>query len=141
MKKLIFICHGNSLRSPIAEAIFNKNPKVGWKAYSYGTDVYNQKIEGVKLSESPYDLSIVIKEMKKRGMDISEKRSKQLFPEFLDDADKVIDLIEENYAPDWLLDKGYERWEIINPDTMSQKIAEEVINSLTEKIEILKESL
>lgn len=141
MKKLIFICHGNSLRSPIAEALFNNNPKEGWKAYSYGTAVYEQKIQGVKLSESPYDLNLIIKEMKKRGMNISEKCSEQLFPEFLNNADKVIDLVEEIYAPKWLLDRGYERWEIFNPNTMNQEIAERLINLLTKKIEILKKTL
>ena len=141
MKKLVFICHGNSFRSPIAEGIFNHNPKNGWIACSYGTAVEEQKTQGLKLSESPYNLSIVIDEMKKLGIDISEKYCNQLFLEYLDDVNKVIVMTEIEFIPEWLAKKNYERWEIPNPETYTNENVEEVISLLTEKIEILKKNL
>ena len=141
MKKLIFIDHGNSFRSPVAEAIFNHNSKEGWKAYSYGTAVIEQKTEGLKLSESPFPLGLLINEMKKRGIDISQKCCEQLLPEYLEEADKVVSMVEKEYIPDWLSSGGYEHWEVINPEVHTIEIVNSVIDKLTEKIEILKKSL
>jgi len=141
MKKLIFICHGNTFRSPIAEAIFNHNPKEGWKASSYGTAVLEEKVQGLRIADSPYHLEIAIKEMEKRGMDISEKCCDQLFPEYLEGASNVIVMSESKYEPDWLLDKRFERWEIPNPEIVTQDITEKIIDLLTEKIEDLKKRL
>jgi len=141
MKNLIFICHGNTFRSQIAEAIFNHNPKEGWQACSYGTLINEEEIQGDNILKISPQMNIVINEMKKNGMDISNNYSKRLFPESLIGAEKVIVMSEVKYDPDWLSDKEYERWEIPNPEIINPKILEEVIVLLTKKIEELKDRL
>lgn len=141
MKKLVFICHGNTFRSPIAEAIFNHSPKKGWEACSYGTAVAEQNIDGLKISESPWPVDLLIEDMKRRGMDISEKRSTQLLPKYLDSVDKVIVMTEIEYVPDWLSEKNYERWEVPNTKVITQKILDDVVLILNSKIEELKKRL
>lgn len=141
MKKLVFICHGNTFRSQIAEAIFNHSPKPGWIACSYGTAVAEQNISGLKLSESPWDLSALLEGMKNLGMDISENYSKQLSPTDLENTDKVIVMTELDCVPEWLSERNYERWEIPNAKFVTKKILDEVVTLLTEKIEELKKHL
>lgn len=141
MKKLIFICHGNSFRSPIAEAIFNHNPKDGWKACSYGTAVEKQKLQGIRMNESPYKLDIVINELKKRDIDISDKYCDQLNPEYLIDVDKVIVMTEIEFTPTWLMKRNDERWEIPNPEILTEVIVKQIIDLLQDKIEVLKKNL
>lgn len=138
MKKLVFICHGNAFRSPVAEALFNYNPKEGWMAYSCGTLVKEENIQGETMLEISPSLEVVIKTMKNRGINVSMKHSDRLFPEFLEDADKVIVMSEEEYTPDWLSDREDERWEVPNPEILNEEIVENIINILSKKIEELK---
>ena len=37
MRKVLFLCTGNSCRSQLAEAIVNARPELGWQAFSAGT--------------------------------------------------------------------------------------------------------
>lgn len=37
MRKVLFLCTGNSCRSQFAEAIVNARPELGWQAFSAGT--------------------------------------------------------------------------------------------------------
>lgn len=128
-------------RSPIAKALFNKNPVPGWWAYSYGTAVKVENRQGVKLSDWGEGIGIAINEMKKHGVDISDEFCDQILPEHLEGADKVIVMSEIEYTPKWLQEKEYERWEVPNPDFVTQEIVEEVINMISVKIDKLKKTL
>ncbi|GEM_PF-5989247 len=141
MKKLVFICHGNTFRSPIAEAVFNKDPKDGWRAYSCGTLIKEENIEGESILDVWPGEIFIVNEMKKRGMDISLKHTARLYPEYLEDADKVIIMSEEDLTPDWLLDRAYERWDILNPENPNDDLIIDIINKITEKVNELKTRL
>jgi len=141
MKKLIFICRGNKLRSPIAEAIFNKDPVKGWKAFSYGTEVEKEGWQNMKLSQFGGDLQIALEEMGKLDMDISNKKCNQILPEYVEKANKVIVMAETKFVPDWLEKKNYERWEIHNPENISEFYDQDLISLLSEKVNELKKSL
>lgn len=138
MKKVVFICNGNILRSQIAKAIYNKLAKDGSIAYSYGTRVEAKGRQGILIS-SVKGMDITITELLKQGIDISNERSDDLKEEYLQNVDKIVVMADKEYIPDWLNNYKYEYWEIINPDYFGSKIAVEVIESIKEKIlELIK---
>jgi len=133
MKKVVFIDHGNMLRSPIAKAIYNQLAKDGSLAYSYGTHVIEQGYQGKKLS-SFGKLETEINEMKKYGLDISNESCEQLKEEYLKDADKIIIMLEKEFIPEWLNNYKYEYWEIPNPEVHTSQIIEDIIKLIKGKV-------
>lgn len=80
--KILFVCTGNTCRSPIAEALFNYlNTNIEHKAYSCGISV----MDGESISEKS---SIVVKE--NLGLDISERKSLPLSKEILEKNDLIL---------------------------------------------------
>lgn len=141
MKKLVFICRANVFRSQIAEAIFNSDPVPGWYAVSYGTSTKEYGLEGVTLLHSGNGIEYVIEDLKQKGINIANNTTKQLLPENLNDADKVIVMSEVFYTPPWLIARNDERWEVTNPSAVDQSIAKETIELLEDKINSLKKTL
>ena len=78
MKKVLFVCVGNSGRSQMAEAFFNHLAGGKAQAFSAGTNPAS--------SVDP----TVIGLMKEVGIDISDKQPKKLMLEMLDGADRVV---------------------------------------------------
>ena len=89
-KTVLFVCIGNSGRSQMAEAFFNKLSKT-WKSFSAGTKPDD--------NIHPYTLRI----MKEVEIDVSKQKPKPLTREILEKADKIItmgcgvDAIPSNY--------------------------------------------
>lgn len=133
MKKVIFICNGNILRSQIAKALYNKLAKDGSIAYSYGTRVEAKGKQGVLIS-SAKGMNVTIDELSKQGMDISSEYCNELKEEYLKNADKIVVMTDKEYIPLWLNNYKYEYWEIIIPDYIDSKIAKDVIESIKEKM-------
>jgi arsenate reductase (thioredoxin) len=111
MKKVLFVCVGNSGRSQMAEAFLNALAGGKIIAISAGT-----------IPAAGVD-PVVVEVMQEEGIDISTARPKQLTAEMLQDADKVITMgcgVEEAcpavrvYSEDWGLPdpKGKSREEI-----------------------------
>jgi arsenate reductase len=78
MKKIVFVCVGNSGRSQMAEAFFNYLAKGKAQALSAGTEPAS--------AVDPNAVAV----MKEIGIDISKNQPKKLTLEMLDKADKVI---------------------------------------------------
>lgn len=76
MKKILFVCTGNTCRSPMAEGIFN--------SLSEGAISRGISAEGGKASPN------AIKAMAKMGIDITEHVSTQLTVEDVKEADLVL---------------------------------------------------
>jgi len=133
MKKVVFICNGNILRSQIAKGIYNKFAKDGSVAYSFGTRVEAKGTQGVLIS-SAKGMNVTIGELLKQGIDISNERCDELKEEYLKDADKIVVMSGKEYIPDWLEKYQYEYWEIINPNYFGSKIAVDIIESIKEKV-------
>lgn len=92
MKRVLFLCTGNSCRSQMAEALVNHDLAGEWTAYSAGTD------------PAVYVHPLAIKAMAELGIDISQHRSKSadMFREQeLDLVITVCDAAAEN-CPVWL---------------------------------------
>ncbi len=135
--KTLFICRGNIGRSQMAKVIYNTLSKNGDSADCCGTRVNEfegQKIIDIK-SESVED---DIRSMKEIGFDLSNGTRKQITPELLDWADRIIVMAERDTWPEYLeLNPKVIVWEIDNPkDTTYEKTCEirDVIKQKVEEI-------
>lgn len=104
-KTVLFVCVGNSGRSQMAEAFFNRLSKT-WKAISAGTKP-DEKIH-------PYTVLV----MKEVGLELGRQKPKLLTHEMIDKADRIIamgcgiDAIPVNYlskVKDWKTEELYEK--------------------------------
>lgn len=111
--KILFVCKGNVGRSQMAEALYKIYGKGDHKVSSAGI-----KLSGPEqpLKELPlgFNVTDVIKE---EGLDITEFVRKQLTPEMVKDADKVVLLLEEgDMLPDFLQNNPkIVRWSVPDP--------------------------
>lgn len=110
MKKVIFICRGNLIRSQICKALYNHMSKNGSFAESYGTEVKIDGNEGVEIQKHEY-LSGLVKIMKNHNLDISKETSKQLTEDEIKDASKIIYMGRRKNIPDWMEKYNYEYWD------------------------------
>jgi len=133
MKKVVFICHGNMFRSQVAKGFYNQIQKDGSIAYGYGTHVTDRGLQGIKLSQRS-GLEILIAEMKKYDIDISNEFCNQLKEEYLKNADKIIVMAEREFIPDWLEKYKYEYWEIPNPEVHESNEIEGIVKLVREKV-------
>lgn len=111
--KILFVCRGNIGRSQMAEAFFAKMSKKN-SATSAGTHSREEGVEGVKLGIGRWDTPDAMKEI---GFDVSDKVSKQLTPEMINSADRVIVIMTDEESkrllPDYAKNSGkVELWEI-----------------------------
>ena len=109
--KILFVCKGNIFRSQIAEVFFKKKcPK--HEAKSAGTIVPKED-EGEKLSERNDNAKFVIKAMKEEGFDVGKNKRKDLTPELVEWADKVICMAQKETIPNYLLNSAkMEYWKV-----------------------------
>lgn len=110
MKRIIFVCRGNLIRSQICKALYNKLSKDGSFADSYGTEVEKDGNEGIKIGNQKY-LSGLADAMKRHGLDMSDEISKQLIEEKVKDSNKIIIMGEREKIPEWMKKYNYEYWE------------------------------
>lgn len=82
MKKLIFVCTGNTCRSPMAEGLLKHllGPACDWEISSAGVCAAN----GVPASPN------AVAAMREKGIDISGYRSTHLSPERIEEADLLV---------------------------------------------------
>jgi len=82
MKKLIFVCTGNTCRSPMAEGLLKQllGPDCGWDIASAGVCAGN----GFPASPN------AVAAMREKGINISSHRSSHLSPELIDAADLLV---------------------------------------------------
>jgi len=137
MKKIVFVCEGNMHRSPIAAAIYNFFKKDDSFAKSYGTIVDQEGRTGKKLSSFP-SLFVYLNELKnKYGIDISNNVCKQVTPQVLEGADKIIMIAQDKFIPDWLRKYKYVKWELPDPDYATAEDAKQDIEGIKKKVESL----
>ncbi len=109
MKKVIFICRGNLIRSQICKALYNKLKTDDSIAESYGTDVKIDKNEGIKIKKHEY-LANLVKIMSNHNMSIGEETSKQLTEDSFLNAFKIIYMGRESKIPKWMKGYDYKYW-------------------------------
>jgi arsenate reductase len=110
--KVLFICKGNIGRSQMARALFDKFSKE--KSDSAGTKVPLEAINSNLGDFSPAEN--VIKVMKEEGIDLTQKRPKQLTKILVDSSQIIISLTSKEDLPDFLEEnKKVKYFELDNP--------------------------
>lgn len=127
--KVLFVCIGNTCRSPMAEAIFNYeslNRKYNDEARSAGTSPYTHIIKET------------VEVMDEIGLDVSDHTPKLLSNELIRWADKIVLLDESiiNRLFNIPIDKKESIivWDTEDPYKMSKKYFRRVRNHLHKKI-------
>jgi len=133
--KILFVCKANVGRSQMAEAIFSKKSK-DHEVSSAG--ISPGEWEGKKLSETKC-VKVCLSEI---GIDVNEKISKKLTKEMVQDADKVIAIVEKYIWPDFL--ENSEKvvfWKIADPKEENLEFHRKTLNEISQEVEDLIKSL
>lgn len=97
MKKVLLICKSNTGRSQMAAAFLRK-----MKPELFVMDAGNQVNERAGSIIHEY----VIEVMSELGFDLSKQTRKQLTPDMVTEADKIIVMDDKENLPDYLLNSG-----------------------------------
>lgn len=130
MKRVLFVCVGNSARSQMAEGFFNQLAKGKAIATSAGTNPSSEV--------NP----LAIQVMREAGIDISWHQPKKLTPEMMENADRVITMgcgVEES-CPATLVPT--EDWALEDPKGKSIDKVREIRDQIRVRVgKLLKEIL
>jgi arsenate reductase len=126
--KILFICRANVGRSQMAPAFFNKLFK-NHKAIGAGTHVGEH--EGEPLH--PF----VIQCMSELGYDLSKNTRKQLTPEMVREADKIIVMTGKENLPDYVDMSKVVFWKIGDAKDKSLEFHRQIRNQIKNLVEKL----
>jgi arsenate reductase len=135
--KILFICKGNVARSQIAEALFKKKFGDKYEVFSAGTEISGPEQPLGELNPKIIDVFSVMNE---EGIDLSTACRKQLTELMVNNADKVVVIMEDiEELPDYLLQSSkMERWSIADPKGKGLDFTRNVKNKIKEKIELFE---
>ena len=129
MKKVLFVCVGNSARSQMAESFFNKLVKGKAVAVSAGTK------PAARIN------STAVAAMREVGVTMANQKPKLLTPELLDSADRVITMgcnISEA-CPDSSVPT--EDWELTDPKGKPIEEVRQIRDQIKTRVEVLVKEL
>ena len=130
---VLFVCVGNSMRSQMAEVLFNQLAPRNYYAKSAGT----QPADRVS--------SKAIEVMKEIGIDISNAKPKLITPEMVKEAYKIITMgcINESSCPAFLIkDKSkLKDWDIEDPRGKTIEEVRKARDEIKRRVEQLIEKL
>lgn len=132
----LFVCRGNVGRSQIARAFFEKFKRKDDSSECAGTKVYGEEGQIIRnLGESAQN---IIKAMKEEGIDLSEKRRKQVTDEIIKRADKIILMAERENISDELFNNPKSIfWDIEDPINVTYKNVVKIRDLIKKRVKSL----
>ena len=143
--KVLFVCYGNVGRSQVAQSLFaslSANP-----SDSAGTNVdelissgkaTGRVLKEVRRDGLPSKSPSSIPYMEARGIDISNNLRKQLTPELIDEADRVVVMAERDSWPDFLAaNDKVTIWDLPDPGILTIEAGNEVFDEIGRRVEEL----
>lgn len=128
VKKVLFVCLANVIRSQMAEAFYNNLSK-SKEGKSAGI-LYSSPLRFRK----PHKYAIAV--MKEAGIDISKKKVKQITLEMIDSVDQVYVMIHKEDCPYFLRECGKVKyWKIDDPLGGDLEDYQEARDKIKKKIE------
>ena len=109
MHKVLFVCFGNLCRSPMAEGFFNSLRK---------DSVFTAESAGVGAVDGTPPSLLAVLEMKRRGIDISGHRARNVSSVAVDEYEIVVALDREVAARFWAANPEYPGlriWDVRDP--------------------------
>ena len=94
MKKILFVCTGNSCRSVMAEGLFKK-------MVSGRADEFEVSSAGISAMDGFPASPETVRVMESEGVDVSDHRSRRLKADMVNDMDKIF--VMERMHKDWIL--------------------------------------
>lgn len=133
--KILFVCRGNVARSQIAEVLLKNRSGNSFTVTSAGT-----KLSG---PEEPLEnlrpaLNEVLDVMREINIDISQNIRKQITEEMVQDADKIILVVDENDPiPDFLKNspKIVANWHVLDPKGKDLDFTRNVRNQISDLVD------
>ncbi len=134
--KILFICKGNVGRSQMAEALFRKKFGDAHEVVSAGTALSGPE---QPIGELMPNIKEVLDVMQEEGMDVSMYVRNQMTEKMVEDADKVVAIVEDEVVlPEYLANSPkLIRWNV--PDPKGKDL--EFTRDVKEKIKSLIETL
>ena len=147
--KVLFVCVGNVGRSQVAQSIFASLSD--YPSDSAGTKVDDliasgrapgRRLKDVVVSGRSSRTPFPVQYMSGRGIDISENQRKQLTPELMAEADRVVVMAEKESWPAFLVgsDKVTE-WDLADPGYMTQEAGNAIFDEIARRVEELVQDI
>ena len=92
MKSILFVCTGNSCRSPMAAGIAAARVSEAWRRLMSFSSAGTSAFEGMKAASN------AVRVLAETGIDISGHRARMLTREMVDEADLVVVMTDEHRA-------------------------------------------
>ena len=135
--KVLFICMANVGRSQMAEAIFN-NMSDG-RAVAKSAGVNAARHEGERLKEAGPKVVACMEEI---GLDVSEKISKKLTEEMINDANIVVSMVQKEELPIYAQNhKKLILWDVEDAVTMEYSEIVGIRNKVYKNVEEFSKGL
>jgi len=133
--KILFVCRGNIGRSQMAKEFFNASCKDGYSADACGTRV--GEFEGQLIKDIQNDsVEDDIRAMREVGLDVSNNARKNITPDLVENADRVIVMAERDTLPEYLLSNPkVTYWEIENPKGQTYEKTCEIRDAVRDSVE------
>lgn len=131
--KILFVCKGNVGRSQIAEALFHKKWGSEHEVFSAGTAISGPE---QPIGELLPGIQEVLDVMSEEGLDVSMYVRKQLMPEMVEQADKIIAIVEDEILlPDYLsASPKLTRWNVEDPKGKDLETTRRIKNQIKELV-------
>lgn len=113
MTKILFLCRGNVGRSQMAEFLLRRDYGDKYEVFSAGTKLSGPEEEIGNLKPA---IQEVLDVMDEEGIDVSKAIRKQLTEDIVNNADKIIAILEDEELPEYLVNSPkLIRWYVTDP--------------------------